>query len=53
MRRVRKVLKDDEFKRLLAAAIIDISYCAMYPNVPYCQEDDFPDDDYYCEEVVE
>jgi len=43
----KKVLtpKDKEFKKLFAMAIIDISYCAMYPDSPICQEDDFEEDE--------
>jgi len=40
--------KDKEFKKVFAMAIIDISYCALYPDSPLCQEDDLE-----VEEVIE
>jgi len=45
----KKVLtpKDKEFKKLFAMAIIDISYCALYPDSPLCQEDDFEEGEEY------
>ena len=37
----KKVLtvKDEEFRKLFAAAVIDIAYCEMYPDSPICRED--------------
>ena len=32
--------KDEEFKKLLAAAVIDIAYCEMYPGSPACRDDE-------------
>lgn len=45
----KKVLtpKDEEFKRIFAAAVIEIGYCEMYPDAPSCQEDDLLEDEDY------
>jgi len=32
--------KDEEFKKLFAATVIDIAYCEMYPNSPICRDDE-------------
>jgi len=39
--------KDEEFRKVFAAAMIDIAYCEMYPDSPICQGDE---DDYDYEE---
>jgi len=45
--RRKKVLtpKDEEFKKIFAATMIEIGYCEMYPDSPLCAEDEWEDED--------
>ena len=45
--------EDPEFRKLFAQAIIEIGYCEMYPDAPWCQrdEDELEEDyDWYVED---
>jgi len=32
--------KDEEFKKIFAEAIITIGYCEMYPDAPWCENEE-------------